>query len=244
MNPGVAAALADDVATLALLHDAELSTDLAVELAAIRFPGNLALVPRGQQSEDTWAVLRTAVAEFPAMQPPGQLDALAADYAAIYLTNALGASPCESYWLSDDHLHCQAPMFALRELYASAGLAAQNWRRRPDDHLVCQLQFLAHRLRDIDTPGQWRAVACFLDEHLLRWLPDFAGRVAARADTLFYAGLAKLTDAWLQQFRDLLADSLGLVRPTPDQLAARFASRAEAEAAPLRFVPGASGPSW
>jgi hypothetical protein len=29
----------------------------------------------------------------------------------IYLTGAFGASPCESYWLSDDHLVCQDAMF-------------------------------------------------------------------------------------------------------------------------------------
>lgn len=244
MNSGVAAVLADDVATLALLHDAELTPALFAGLSAIGFPDNLALAPRGEESENVWAVQRAAIADFSVVPEADRFDALAADFAAIYLSHALGASPCESYWLSDDHLHCQSPMFDLRELYAAAGLVAENWRRRPDDHLVCQLQFLAHALRQVKTSGDWQAIAGFLDDHLLRWLPDFAGRVAARADTLFYASLARLTEAWLRRFRDLLAEHHGLVRPTAEELAARQASRAEPEALPLHFVPGVAGPGW
>ena len=74
------------------------------------------------------------------------MDDLAADFAAIYLTGALGASPYESYWLSDDHLICQDAMFDMRTLYAEAGLKVPDWRMRPDDHLVFQLQFLARLL--------------------------------------------------------------------------------------------------
>lgn len=244
MNPDVAAALADDVATLALLHDAEIVPAVMAELVAIGFPGNLALVPHGPVGESAWATAGSAIRAYSAGLGSGALDALAADFAGIYLSHALGASPCESYWLSDDHLHCQSPMFDLRALYAVDGLAAENWRRRPDDHLVCQLQFLAHLLRKVNSAEDWRAIATFLDDHLLRWLPDFAGRVAARADTLFYSSLATLTDVWLQQFRDRVAERLGLERPSASEVAARLSSRAEAEPVPLHFMPGAAGPGW
>ncbi len=33
----------------------------------------------------------------------------------------------------------------------------------------------------------------FIDEHLMQWLPRFAGRVTERASTRFYAALAGLT---------------------------------------------------
>jgi hypothetical protein len=61
-----------------------------------------------------------------------------------------------------------------------------------------------------------------LDEHLLRWLPDFAARVAARAETPFFAVLGRLTFAWCEQLRDLLAESLGEPRPTREELEARL----------------------
>jgi putative dimethyl sulfoxide reductase chaperone len=70
---------------------------------------------------------------------PRTINELAADYAAIYLNNSLGAWPCESVWLDDDHLACQQPMFELRKIYAAAGFKVADWRNRFDDHLVLQL---------------------------------------------------------------------------------------------------------
>jgi TorA maturation chaperone TorD len=43
-----------------------------------------------------------------------------------------------------------------------------------------------------------------MDEHLLRWLPDFAGRLAQRAELPFYAALAQLTLAWCNALHRLL----------------------------------------
>lgn len=109
-----------------------------------------------------------------ALNEDASLDGLAADFAAIYLNNSLGASPYESVWLSDDHLACAAPMFELRDLYAAAGLQAADWRNRFDDHFVLQLQYLRHILVD---PGiDLKSAARFIDEHLGYWFPDFARR--------------------------------------------------------------------
>ena len=49
-----------------------------------------------------------ALAALPSDPDTACMDGLAADFAAIYLTAAYGASPSESYWLSDDHLVCQS----------------------------------------------------------------------------------------------------------------------------------------
>ena len=97
-----------------------------------------------------------------------------------------------------------------------------------------QLQFLARRLDAAATPEDWRALGRFLDYHLLRWLPDFAGRVADRCDTMFYAALALLTDAWLQQLRDLIADHLGESRTSRDEIAASLGSRCLSPSCPGR----------
>jgi hypothetical protein len=64
---------------------------------------------------------------------------------------------------------------------------------------------------------------------------------------MFYAALALLTDAWLQQVRDLdRGDHLGEPRPSREEIAARLGSQREAErtAVPIAFMPGAAGPSW
>lgn len=208
----LACALAEDVYTLALLQDRELGAEMLHGLRQIGFPANLALLPEGQ-ARQAHELMAAALAALPVEADAALLDGLAADFAAIYLNGSLGASPSESVWLSDDHLSCQEAMFALRDLFAARGLAAPDWRRRPDDHLIFQLQFLAHGLRHGQDAEALAQLARFLDEHLLRWLPDFARRVASRCDTAFYAALSLLTVAWVDQFRDLLARVLEEPRP-------------------------------
>jgi TorA maturation chaperone TorD len=246
LNSDVAAVLAEDASTLALLQDRELTPRVLAELKDLGFPGNLGLLPVDDASRKVFGMMQAVLAMLPAVADAALLDDLAADFAAIYLTGAFGASPYESYWLSDDHLICQDAMFDVRALYAAAGLAVPNWRMRPDDHLVFQLQFLAHLLAKAGSDEDWRALADFLDDHLLRWLPDFANRVASRCDTPFYAALALLTDAWCQQLRGLIEQHLGEARPSPAEIEERLRSqrRAEIHEAPIHFVPGGAAPSW
>jgi TorA maturation chaperone TorD len=165
----------------------------------------------------------------------------------VYLTHGLRASPCESVWLDEDGLVMQAAMFELRDWYARHGLAVQDWRLRSDDHLVHQLQFAVHLLAPEEGEGADLAeVAHFLDDHLLLWIDRFAERVAARCQTRFYAGLALLTSAWLDEFRDLLVDLAQIPRPTAEELDARRRPRPAVSVAvppPSAFVPG-SGPVW
>lgn len=238
LNREMAEALADDAEALAVLHDRELTAEMVAALREVGFPSNLGLLPAGERSQEAWRLMAAALEE----TDPRALDPLAVDYAAIYLTGAYGASPCESVWTDDDHLVCQDAMFALRELYAAAGLAAEDWRRRPDDHLVLQLLYIAHALRRAGGADELRRLASMMDEHLLRWLPDFAARVASRCETPFYAVLAGLTFAWCEQLRHLLAERLGEPRPARKDIEARVKPQ-RVESAPLAYMPGTS-PSW
>ena len=233
------AALADDLEQLIRLHDRELDAETLAALRSADFPHGLALPPAGEASHQAYANMAAALAE------PTSLDELAADYAAIYLNNSLGASPYESVWLSDDHLACAAPMFELRELYAAAGLQATDWRRRFDDHVVLQL----HYLRQVFLAPSFPAddTARFIDEHLGYWFPDFAQRVSLFCATPFYAAVAELTHVWLLRLRGLLGEIYDLPIPSRDEMTARINRKLaldKAEVAPIRFMPGAQGPSW
>ncbi|MDP1651325.1 MAG: molecular chaperone TorD family protein [Rhodocyclaceae bacterium] len=235
-------ALADDAQTLALIHNGELTAGVFAELRAIGFPDNLALLPSGERSREAWRVMADALAGPPAGLDAAELDRLAADFAAIYLTAAYGASPYESAWTDEDHLVCQESMFQLRDIYQAAGLAAADWRRRADDHLVLQLAFIAHATRQAATADDWRLLAKVMDEHLLRWLADFCAAVVKRCDTQFYAGLAMVTTAWCDGFRDLLATHLGEPRPSREEIEARLKPARAVQAEPIHFVP-ALGPT-
>jgi len=145
----------------------------------------------------------------------GSADALASDFADIYLSHAARVSPNASYWLSEDHLERQEPMFEARQWYRQYNMATPDWRKRPDDNLVCQLQFLALLLRHDEAPALADA-ARFLDGGLLRWLPAFAAGVALRAGTAFYATAAHLTAATVDEIRGDLARATGIARDRPE----------------------------
>jgi TorA maturation chaperone TorD len=248
--------LSDDCVTLALLHDKELTPEVLAGLKEINFPSNLGMVPNGEKSEQIFAVMKEVIENLPDAPDTALMDNLAAEYAAIYLTGALEVSPFESFWVSDEHLLCQDAMFEMRTLYAASNLKAPDWRLRPDDHLVFELQFIAKRLEWIARESaisestairdEWQSLAELLDHHLLRWLPDFAIRVTQRCDTAFYGALALITDAWCQQLRDVIALYLGEARPSKEVIEAMLRPNASGEPMPepLQFMPGSGGPSW
>lgn len=242
------AAAADDLRLLAVLHDRELD---ARRLQALwqddGYEEFLGLRLIGEPARQALGLLRAGLTDIPVALDTASLDLLAADYADIYLTHGLRASPCESVWLDEDGLVMQAAMFELRNWYARYGLAVQDWRLRSDDHLVHQLQFAAHLLAPEEEEGAELAeVAQFLDDHLLLWIDRFAERVAARCQTRFYAGLALLTAAWLDEFREILVELAQTPRPTAEEVQARRRPRPAVSVTvppPSTFVPG-SGPVW
>jgi len=235
-------AVAQDLNALATLHHAELDEVQLGQLKMAGFPDGIGLRLLGDDGMRAIMLMRQAMAELSAPLAPAVLDELAADYAAIYLTYAYHASPCESVWLDQENLAMQAPMFQVREFYKLFDLVAADWRTRPDDHLVLELLFLAALFRD-EHPQALPEAARFLDTHLLRWLPLFGQRVAARCATPFYAGAARLTAAYCDELRDLLADLLGEARPSAEEVEARMRPRQVAEVAPVTFFPGLA-PSW
>lgn len=243
------AAVAADLRVLSVLHDRELDGDRILALWQDGYEDFLGLRLVGEAGRRALALFRAGLTDIPAALDSATLDALAADFADIYLTHGLRASPCESVWLDEDGLIMQGPMFDLRAWYGRHGLVVADWRRRSDDHLVHQLMFLAHLLAPEveETRGADLAeVARFLDEHLLLWIDRFADRVANRCQTRLYAGLALLTAAYLEELRELLVGVAHVPRPTQDEMEARRHPRpavAVAVPAPSAFVPG-SGPTW
>lgn len=235
-------ALAHDVLALALLHNEELSPTMIAHLYDGRFPLDLRLDLVSDRGREATALMQAGIEAIGETPGEDMLDELGADYAAIYLTHALQASPYESVWIDEEKLAMQEPMFQIRAHYERHGLTVQDWRLRSDDHLVHQLHFVSHLF---DTGAELSEIATFLDEHALRWLPDFAARVAARCATPFYAGLSIFTTAYMDEMRDLLADALGEARPTAEEIEKRMKSKS-ADTVVLpdpKFVPG-SAPSW
>ncbi len=234
-------AVANDIALLARLHRSEVTADTAAALRDQRFPLALALKASDREAESVRAMLYEEVVCWPGNFPRNIREELAADFAAIYLNNYCNASPQESYWLDDEHLAWQEPMFAVREVYRRHGIEVKNWRDQADDHLAPQLEFIAWLLAS-PTEEHLQTVAEFLDEHLLLWLGDFAARVAKRCETPFYAGLALLTHDYIDKLRNVLAQLLDKPRPDPEETLKRL-KRENSVPEPVKFMPGIAE-SW
>ena len=224
-------AVASDLRLLMRFHDRE--TDLELLETLKDFPDNLGLKLQNEVSIKCCDLMRQAIKALPTTIDSKLLDHLAADFAAIYLNHRLQASPCESVWIDEEGLMQQEAMFQVRQWYQQYGLAAENWRIRPDDHLVLQLAFIAH-LFELDTKIETlQQAALFLDEHLLRWINDFAKRVAAHCNTDYYARLNLLTEQYLEELRDILAELLAKPRPTSEEIEKRLLPQKTIEPVPM-----------
>ncbi len=237
--------VAEDLQLLATLHDREPDSALLQELKRIDFPFCLTLLPESGPGSDALTLMQQSVATLSSKAVSGELDEatldeLAADYASIYLNHSISASPEESVWLDEDSLICQQSMFDVRSCYESHGLGIPDWRQRPDDHLVYELQFIAHLLEQDESLTTLEQAATFMDEHLLRWLGNFGERVLTRCDTPYFAGAAALTAAYCETLRDILADViLQQPRPSREEIEERLRpGQQQPEEVPVSFMPG------
>ncbi|OYY92781.1 MAG: hypothetical protein B7Y41_14475 [Hydrogenophilales bacterium 28-61-23] len=233
----------EDLALLAAMHHQEVDDNLLAVLAESGFPNQFGINLTRLRAQEAVSFMQQAMDAMTMPLDAVQRDELAADYASIYLNHGLSASPTESFWLDEENLVLQAPMFQVREFYRRHGRGVADWRKRSDDHLVHELHFIAELIRAAQ-PDALEEAARFLDEHLLRWLPRFAERVAKRCVTPFYAGASWLTAEYCEELRDLLALLLGKPRPGAEEIEKRMQPKVQAPTvAPLTYVPGIA-PTW
>ena len=230
--------VAEDLQVLATLHDREPDAALLQQLKAVDFPSSLTLLPNTEPGIEAMTLVKQALSALSIDPDKDVLDELAADYASIYLNHNISASPEESVWLDEDSLMCQQSMFQVRSWYESHGLEIPDWRLRPDDHLVYELQFIAFLLNRDEQMETLDKTATFMDEHLLRWLGNFGERVLVRCDTPWFAGVAALTAAYCEELRDILAEVLQQPRPSREEIEDRMQPKQQAEAIPVSFTPG------
>lgn len=237
------AAVSDDLKLLARLNGDELTNEMVAQLKSIDFPLLLGLLLSEPKIKPALITLNQIIQSWPENLPSKEKDLLDMDFAGIYLNHAYRASPQESVWVDAENLAMQQSMFQVREFYKSHGLEVENWRLRPDDHLVTQLQFIAYVFSYDTSLDSLRDTARFLDEHLLRWVVSFAERAAIHCETPFYASLVLVTAYYLEEVRDLLAIILDEPRPGREEIDQRMKPTSEAVTAPVKYMPGMAE-SW
>ena len=146
-------------------------------------------------------------------------DRLHWDYTRMFIGPAkLPAPPWESVYRDADHLHFSKETLDVRNAYRKYNLLPTDFGREPDDHIGLELDFM-HRLcekakekaRITDKTGLLEILKdqkAFLDEHLLRWVPDWTRDVVNSAETDFYRGMALLLKAFIRLDREIIDELL------------------------------------
>jgi len=232
--------VAEDLLLLASLHDCEPDVGSVKALNILDFPYCLTLLSQSGAGAEAQTSMHSTLLDIAALlkKDDDVLDELAADYASIYLTHSISASPLESVWLDEDSLMCQTSMFQVRTWFEAYELGIADWRIRADDHLVYQLQFIAALLDRDDDVQTLEKLATFMDEHLLRWLGNFSERVMIRCETAYFANAAVITATYCEKLRDMLADILNQARPGRDEIDARMQPKPAAKEVQVSFMPG------
>jgi len=231
-------AVAEDLSLLSMLHDVEPSKELLSQLCKDGISQLLGFRLKSEKGLKSLGFFDQALKSLPENIDNKAMDELAADYASIYLNYGIKASPEESVWVDEESLACQISMFQVRGYYERHGLGVEDWRKRPDDHLVLELQFLQFLFETGSGFEAIREVAQFMDEHLLRWLMQFANRVSTRCDIAYFAGAALVTAYYCEELRDLLATILDEPRPSSEDIEERMKSTQGQEEMPQQYVPG------
>jgi putative dimethyl sulfoxide reductase chaperone len=127
-----------------------------------------------------------------------ELEDLLWEYTRLFIgPYKLLCPPWESVYMSPKRLMMQEACDEVVGVYAEMGLAIDNPDVMPD-HIGVELNFLAvlHGKMMSDQGGTSSYVDTakrFLDEHLLRWVPQFTIDMEEAADSALYKSLAEVT---------------------------------------------------
>jgi TorA maturation chaperone TorD len=141
------------------------------------------------------------------------------DYTRMFVgPGKVPAPPWESIYRDVEHLHFSEETLEVRNAYRKYNLLPKDFGHEPDDHIGLELDFM-HKLSEMskekaeisDETGLVEILKdqkVFLDEHLLKWVPDWTRDVVKSAETDFYKGMAQLLDAYLKLDREMIEELL------------------------------------
>ena len=188
---------------LALAYRQEMTSDLLKHVKDPRFLGVL----NDLETEETEGI--DAFFQKPESE---LLEDLAVEYTRLFLGPGKHVSPHESvHHQRDDGQWGKlwgASTAKVKKLVESTGLTYSEDFKGLPDHIAVELEFMQQlTLReeqawmdaDVDATVSCRqAEKKFIDEHLVRWIPDFCKNVIQQAELPFYRALAALTRSFIE----------------------------------------------
>jgi TorA maturation chaperone TorD len=127
-----------------------------------------------------------------------ELEYLLSEYTRLFIgPYKLPCPPWESVYTSSKKLMMQDAAANAVKLYHEAGLTLENTDVMPD-HIGAELNFLALLLQRMNSTTDAKddypeITKKLLDDHLLKWTPEFTRDMEEAAETSFYKALAGAT---------------------------------------------------
>lgn len=130
------------------------------------------------------------------------------DYTRLFIgPYELPSPPWESVYLNKERLLFQEDTLKVRRFYLKYSFLPVEFGHEADDHLGLELDFM-FRLNELALEAMGRGDSnetlqllkdqrLFLEEHLLKWAPQFVEKVLEHADTDYYRGMAKILEGFL-----------------------------------------------
>jgi TorA maturation chaperone TorD len=129
---------------------------------------------------------------------------LASEYASLFL--GVGTDPVhlvESVYLGKDHLLYEQPYHDVLVAYRSLSFEKEKDFHEPEDHVAVEFQFMAMMCRwtsqaldkdDVENASKYLNLQKeFLEDHIVKWVPQLCKKLEATATASFYKALAHLT---------------------------------------------------
>ena len=190
---------------MARLYRSEVDEEMLAELTSMRYPvksGN-ALMDSGYYK----------MAKYLSNEWVDPLTRLAVDYSKSFLGSGIdaysAAYPFESVYTSEKRLLMQDARDEVKAIYRANGLDKSESWTVGEDHIAVELEFMrilngraasALRAGNMDKAlTVLNTQKNFLHDHIAIWAPVFTADVRKFASTLFYEGLADLTEGFLQE---------------------------------------------
>lgn len=120
---------------------------------------------------------------------------------------ALPAPAWESVYRSNEHLLYQDTAFEVRKDYLKYNFIPKNYPHEADDHIGFELDFMFQLSTNTDK-NALKDSRKFLEEHLMKWIPDFSRDVQKHALTEFYRGVAVILKGFISEDLKLLNELL------------------------------------
>jgi len=163
-----------------------------------------------------------------ATAPDGLADAVAAEYTRLFIgPQGAEVNPYESYYLTGRVF--DRPLAALRGFLSELGVEKVEGYSEPEDFVAFELDIVRSLIRrqgqatTADEEKRWFDLqTAFLTRHLLVWGPAAASDISAAKCALFYKGVGKILQGFLEMERELVAKLGQAEPPTLDAMRQAF----------------------